>query len=124
MTAKRLSVKQARQTKQKVMLIVSILFFLATTGFSVANLFRTAINSPEAIEQPVSEIPEELLQQQATVYERILEREPTNQTALEGLVDVRLQLNNVTGAIVPLEKLVELYPDRRDYAMLLSQLKQ
>jgi len=52
-----------------------------------------------------------------------LQREPQNQTALEGLANVRLQMNNQVGAIEPLEELVKLYPDRAHYQALLGQAK-
>ncbi|MEG4892284.1 MULTISPECIES: tetratricopeptide repeat protein [unclassified Microcoleus] len=66
---------------------------------------------------------ESLLAAQERGYVTVLQREPQNQTALEGLANVRLQMNNKVGAIEPLEKLVKLNPDRGDYKELLGQLK-
>ncbi|HSM83491.1 MAG TPA: tetratricopeptide repeat protein [Nodosilinea sp.] len=64
------------------------------------------------------------LEAQARGYELVLEREPDNQTALQGLVDARIQLGDINGVVGPLEKLVELNPDVPDYAVLLAQTKQ
>ncbi|WOD37741.1 tetratricopeptide repeat protein [Nodosilinea sp. E11] len=64
------------------------------------------------------------LEAQARGYELVLEREPDNQTALQGLVDARIQLNDIDGVLGPLERLVELNPDVPDYAVLLAQTKQ
>ncbi|MEA5449034.1 tetratricopeptide repeat protein [Leptolyngbya sp. CCNP1308] len=64
------------------------------------------------------------LEAQAKGYELVLEREPDNQTALQGLVDARIQLGDINGVVAPLEKLVELNPDVPDYAVLLAQTKQ
>ncbi|MEM0979769.1 MAG: tetratricopeptide repeat protein [Cyanobacteria bacterium P01_H01_bin.58] len=57
-------------------------------------------------------------------YEQVLEREPDNQVALEGLVEARIQLGDLQGVIEPLEKLAELQPDVPDYRVLLGQAKQ
>lgn len=64
------------------------------------------------------------LEAQARGYELVLEREPENQTALEGLVDTRIQMGDIEGVVDPLQKLVELNPDVTDYAVLLAQTKQ
>ncbi|MGF1566627.1 MAG: tetratricopeptide repeat protein [Nodosilinea sp.] len=64
------------------------------------------------------------LQSQAKGYELVLEREPDNQTALQGLVDTRIQLGDIQGVVDPLQKLVDLNPDVPDYAVLLAQTKQ
>jgi tetratricopeptide (TPR) repeat protein len=64
------------------------------------------------------------LEAQARGYELVLEREPDNQTALQGLIDTRIQLGDIAGVVGPLEKLVELNPEVPDYAVLLAQTKQ
>lgn len=64
------------------------------------------------------------LEAQARGYELVLEREPENQTALEGLVDTRIQMGDIEGVVAPLQTLVELNPEIPDYAVLLAQTKQ
>lgn len=64
------------------------------------------------------------LETQAKGYELVLEREPNNQTALEGLIDTRIQLGDVEGVIEPLQQLVELNPERPEYSVLLAQTQQ
>ena len=54
----------------------------------------------------------------------VLKREPDNQVALRGLVEVRLEMKNAQGAIAPLQKLVQLNPGEQEYKMLLAQVKQ
>lgn len=64
------------------------------------------------------------LEAQAKGYRLVLEREPTNQTALRGLIDTEIQLGNVEGVLGPLEQLVELNPNVTEYQVLLAQTKQ
>lgn len=119
MAIKRFSTKQNKQYKQKIMLVTSLLFFFATTGYSMTNMFKAAFQQPALTTETASVDPLEL---EAKGYELVLQREPNNQAALEGLVNTRLQMNDTVGAIEPLEKLVQLHPDREDYAELLTQV--
>lgn len=64
------------------------------------------------------------LETQAKGYELVLQREPDNQTALRGLIDTRIQLNDIEGIVAPLKKLVELNPGQPEYAVLLAQAQQ
>lgn len=64
------------------------------------------------------------LEGRANGYELVLEREPDNQAALEGLVEARIGLEDLAGAVEPLERLAELNPQEPRYAVLLAQAKQ
>ncbi|MEN9224686.1 MAG: tetratricopeptide repeat protein [Thermostichus sp. DRC_bins_24] len=66
----------------------------------------------------------EQLQTEADGYRAVLEREPDNRIALEGLINTQLQLNEPQGAIEPLMKLVELEPEDRGLRAFLAQIQQ
>jgi Flp pilus assembly protein TadD len=53
-----------------------------------------------------------------------LKREPDNVTALQGLVEARIQLGQLEEVIEPLEKLAQLNPEQPEYTILLGQAKQ
>lgn len=64
------------------------------------------------------------LEQKARGYELVLEREPENETALRGLLEIRLQQGDLTKSVPPLESLAKLHPKITDYQILLAQTKQ
>ncbi|MGF1499344.1 MAG: tetratricopeptide repeat protein [Elainellaceae cyanobacterium] len=64
------------------------------------------------------------LEAQARGYELVLEREPDNETALLRLLETRILLQDLEGAIAPLETLAELRPERTEYTVLLGQARQ
>lgn len=68
--------------------------------------------------------PQADLEARAKGYELVLEREPDNQTAIQGLVDARIQLGDLEGTLEPLEKLSELNPEVPEYQIILGQIKQ
>ena len=67
---------------------------------------------------------EEQIQMRVEGYEKVLAREPKNITALEGLAQIHLQTNNTEKAIPLLEKMVEYYPERAEFASILQIIKQ
>jgi cytochrome c-type biogenesis protein CcmH/NrfG len=108
------------KTKQ-LFIILSITFFVGSTALGMLKtLGNTAAPQPSAIDQNVEK---EALQAQVQGYETVLKREPENQTALEGLANVRMELQDFKGAIAPLTQLVKRYPDRADYAKQLAEAK-
>ena len=65
-----------------------------------------------------------LMEAEASGYQKVLEREPNNDTALNGLLKIRLQQKDIPNAIAPLEKLAKLHPEQTEYSTLLAQAKQ
>ncbi|ACK65294.1 hypothetical protein PCC8801_1228 [Rippkaea orientalis PCC 8801] len=68
-----------------------------------------------------------LIQEQSTAVtqqsEKVLEKEPNHPIALQGLVEARLQLGDLQGAIAPMEKLVALYPEQEQLSNILKRMK-
>lgn len=114
---------ERRKQLQKIIMFVGVFAFMGMMSSGFGKIFKDALQSPQsnAVEE-TSSIAEQL-QSRERGYELVLQREPENQTALEGLARVRLEQNKLEEAIVPLEQLVELYPDRKDYRGLLKRVK-
>lgn len=108
---------------------VMILGLMAFLGFSLipfigafqgdARQAETTASAQANAQAQTSE-----LEAQAKGYELVLQREPDNQTALRGLLEIRLQLQDIPGVIAPLEKLTKLQPEETRYGVLLAQAKQ
>jgi tetratricopeptide (TPR) repeat protein len=118
--------------------ILRIILALAVSAFIGVSVIPiiSAINNPSPSNQntaSTSSVPSSdqlsKLQDQARGYELVLQREPENQTALNGLLEARLQLlslkqGDIQGVIQPLEKLAQLNPESSEYGVLLAQAKQ
>ncbi|MBD2197612.1 MULTISPECIES: tetratricopeptide repeat protein [Calothrix] len=115
--------KKQIQRRQKFLTIVSIACFLGPILFSAVPVIQKALQEPQP-KAVTQKSPDVLLQEQAKGWEMVLQREPQNQLALEGLVNVRIKLNDTQGAIQILEKLVKLHPERQDYKVVLEKMKQ
>lgn len=111
--------------------IVLVLAVLAFVGFSMIPLLDIVLtdNSPSS-EATTASTPtigaqkQAELEAQAKGYELVVQREPQNPSALRGLLETRLKLGDIVGAIPPLEQIVKLNPDQPEYAVLLAQAKQ
>jgi hypothetical protein len=107
--------------RKRIVTWVSIISF---AGSGIAAVVPTLQKMTQNQPQQQAESPEGALKQQARGFELVLQREPENQVALEGLVKLRIHFKDVRGAIPPMEKLVQLHPDRQDYKTALEQLKK
>lgn len=95
---------------------------LALAGLSVVPLIGAFQQTPQIATSSGS--PQERLETEAKGYELVLQREPENQAALRGLLEVRVQQGNIEAVIPVLEKLAEQNADKPDYSVLLAQTRQ
>ena len=72
----------------------------------------------------ISSAQQEQLEAEARGYQKVLLREPENETALRELLNIRLQQQDIDSAIAPLESLTKIYPQQPEYGILLAQAKQ
>lgn len=100
-------------------------------GFTILPLAISFFNSNNLLVKPASattstssDRADDELELQAKGYQLVLDREPDNQTALRGLIEVRLQQGDIKGTLEPLAGLVRLNPDIIDYGILLAQTQQ
>ncbi|MEQ9001556.1 MAG: tetratricopeptide repeat protein [Coleofasciculus sp. B1-GNL1-01] len=119
------------QKRRVWVIVVLVLAVLAFVGISTIPLLRSVVesNQPSAVATPnaqpsLSTEQQDQLEEQAKGYELVLQREPQNQTALRGLLEAKLRLGDVEGAIAPLETLAELNPDQAEYGVLLAQARE
>jgi tetratricopeptide (TPR) repeat protein len=107
-------------------LVVSV-SLLALAGFSLFPLVNLALDSGAASATDSNSLSAAQLgqiQAQAQGYTQVLQKEPENQVALKGLLNARLQLGDIKGSLLPLEKIAALNPQTPDYTVLLAQTKQ
>lgn len=115
-----------------LILLLGVIPFVAVSvtplisGISSNRQAATPTPNPSAV---VSSNQKSQLQDQEKGYQAVLQREPDNPTALEGLVETRLKqvqagYAQIPSVIEPLEKLSKLRPDRTDYLVLLGQAQQ
>ena len=116
---------------ERIAAVISIVSFGGSMIFGAVQAISSGLNQAQEIPPAVAStepssvsLPKSEMQAQAREYEIVLKSEPSNQVALEGLVDVRLQMRDRKGAIQPLEKLVKLNPSKQEYKTLLAQVKQ
>ncbi len=113
--------------------LLNLVLIVATVGLlgvTMLPLITSAIGSNPQANKPSPDpaqaaTPQKTdIEAQARGYEEVLKREPENTTALRGLLEARLKLNDVKGVVDPLEKLAKLNPNMTEYGVLLAQAKQ
>lgn len=115
--------KSAKKKLQRILILASGLAFLGSTGVFLIGVFNNPSPSNPEIQTQTDSV-EEKLKQQEKGYEAVLQREPNNPAALQGLVETRLQMGNLQGAIEPTKKLIEIYPNEPKLKELLAAIEQ
>lgn len=117
--------------KRNRWLVGGILFIAvaALLAVSLVPLLQAGRNPTQGGPNSAASTPTETerlaeLEGRANGYALVLQREPDNQAALEGLVEARIGLGDLAGAAEPLARLAELNPQEPRYAVLLAQTKQ
>jgi len=113
--------REKAKKRQKLLILISIISFFGSTIMAAIPAIQEIVQQDDA---PQAASVESTLKQQEQGYQSVLKREPNNQVALDGLLKVRLELNDIPGAIETLEKLVKLNPEREDYKQGLENLKK
>jgi predicted Zn-dependent protease len=107
----------------KVLVIVAGVAFLGSSVAGLSGLIASSINEPAASEKS-SQPQNAQLQAEEKGFLGVLEREPNNQTALKGLVQIRLQRGDVPGTKTILERLVKTNPGNKQYQEFLDAVNK
>jgi tetratricopeptide (TPR) repeat protein len=115
--------KQKR--KKQIVTYISGLAFAGSTLFGLYKMISKSINPPTPTPTETAQVsPANRLNAMEKGYLKVLSREPNNVTALEGLVQIKLEQGDQKGAIGYLEKLVQLYPDNPSYKAVLGEVQK
>ncbi len=116
--------KESQTKRNRWLYVVIVLAILALLSFSILPVLSSVTGrygSQIKTEETSTQVE---LATQAKGYQLVLEREPENQTALQGLLESKLKLGDITGGLAPLEKLADLNPNQPDYRILLAQAQE
>jgi cytochrome c-type biogenesis protein CcmH/NrfG len=103
----------------KIFVIGSGMAFLASSVLGLSSLIGSSIDSPTA-NQNAAQSQNAQLKAEEKGFEAVLKREPNNQTALRGLVEIRMRRGDVLGTKAALEQLVKLNPANSQYKEFLD----
>ncbi len=107
----------------KVFIVGAGIAFLGSSVAGLSGLIASSLNEPAASEKP-AQSQNAQLEAEEKGFLGVLQREPNNQTALRGLVQIRLQRGDAPGTKSALERLVKLNPDNQQYKEFLAALNK
>ena len=105
----------------KVFIIGSGIAFLGSSLLGLTNMISGSLDKPVPSEN-AAQSQNAQLQAEEKGFATVLKREPNNQTALRGLVEIRMQLGDVPGTKAALEQLVKLNPTNVQYKEFLAAI--
>jgi predicted Zn-dependent protease len=107
----------------KVFVISSGIAFLVSSVLGLSGLMGSSISNPAAKEN-AAQSQNAQLKAEEKGFLAVLKREPKNQTALRGLVEIRMRTGDVPGTKSALEQLVKLNPTNQQYKEFLAALNK
>jgi tetratricopeptide (TPR) repeat protein len=100
---------------------MATLAFVGLSVFPLIGAFQSQ-GTPQVAASPTAA--NDRLESEAKGYELVLQREPDNEAALRGLLEIRIEQGNVAALVPVLEQLAAENTDQPDYTVLLAQVKQ
>ena len=107
----------------KVFVLASGMAFLSSSVLGIGGLIGTSLNKPVA-SQNTAQSQNAQLKTEEKGFLTVLKREPNNQTALRGLVEIRMRTGDAPGTKAALEQLVKLNPTNNQYKEFLAALNK
>ena len=107
----------------KAFVLASGKAFLISSVSGLSGLFGSSLNQPVAQKDPAQSQSAQFKAEEKG-FLAVLKREPNNQTALRGLVEIRMRTGDAPGTKAALEQLVKLNPTKKEYKEFLTALNK
>jgi cytochrome c-type biogenesis protein CcmH/NrfG len=107
----------------KVFIIGSGIAFLASSLLGIGSLMSSSVNQ-SANKENAAQSQNAQLQAEEKGFLAVLQREPNNQAALRGLIEIRMRTGDAPGTKTALEQLVKLNPTNQQYKEFLTVLNK
>jgi cytochrome c-type biogenesis protein CcmH/NrfG len=107
----------------KVFVLASGMAFLSSSILGLGGLVGSSFNKPVATEN-AAQSQNAQFNAEEKGFLTVLKREPNNQTALRGLVEIRMRTGDAPGTKAALEQLVKLNPTNKQYKEFLAALNK
>jgi predicted Zn-dependent protease len=107
----------------KVFVLASGMAFLSSSVLGLSGLIGKSLNQPAPSEN-ATQSQNAQLKAEEKGFLAVLKREPKNQTALRGLVEIRMRTGDAPGTKAALEQLVKLNPTNQQYKEFLAALNK
>ena len=127
MSKKKKREKKSKKIQRIVTLVLGLGFAGGTLAMALAGAFSQNHSTASYPEDESSPSVEEQIQMQTDGYTKVLEREPKNETAIQGLMQIaqlHLQTGNTKEAIPVLAKIVKYAPEQAEVAKVLAGLRK
>jgi hypothetical protein len=111
---------------KKALIILSGIAFLGSSLLGIGELIGSSLKQPVAKENPAQSQNAQLSASEKG-FLGVLKREPTNQTALQGIqeiVNIRMEQRDIAGTKAILKQLIEIDPSRKDYKEFLAAIEK